>query len=156
MNAFETFVRVRFSEVDSLGHVNNAAYLNYLEQAAIDHAEYLGLNVDLLRAMGGVFVARRHDIVFQRPAFAGDLLRVMTWLGEPSGATVERHYHVTREQAARATIPTRGTAVTRTDGTAKGTLIVTAVTEWVLTSEAGRPRRIPPEIRSIFRDGRQE
>src|SRR5215203_4558299 len=90
--AFETFVRVRFHEVDALGHVNNAAYLNYLEQAAIDHATFLGLDLPQLQGLGGVFVARRHEIMFLKPVFAGELLRVVTWLGEPRGARVDRHY----------------------------------------------------------------
>src|SRR3712207_7954185 len=69
-HAFEAFFRVRFHEVDALGHLNNAAYLNYLEQAAIDHATYLGLDLPRLQELGGVFVARRHEIVFVRPTFA--------------------------------------------------------------------------------------
>ena len=77
--AFETYFRVRFHEVDALGHVNNAAYLNYLEQAAIDHATFLGLDLQRLQELGGVFVARRHEVVFLKPTFTGDLLRVVTW-----------------------------------------------------------------------------
>ena len=30
-------------------------------------------------------MARRHELVFLKPTFAGDLLRVVTWLGEPRG-----------------------------------------------------------------------
>jgi acyl-CoA thioester hydrolase len=150
-HAFETYVRVRFHEVDSLGHVNNAAYLNYLEQAAIDHATYLGLDIDLLRTLGGVFVARRHEIVFHQPAFAGDLLRVVTWLGEPARATVERHYRVIREVAPAATIPVRGVAVEGPPSNAERNLVTAATTEWVFTNEAGRPRRIPAEIVLRFR-----
>jgi acyl-CoA thioester hydrolase len=96
----EGFIRVRFHEVDALGHVNNAAYLNYLEQAAIDHAMLLGLDLETLRRLGGVFVARRHELVFLRPAYAGDVLRIVTWLGEPRGARVERRYLVFREDSA--------------------------------------------------------
>jgi len=85
---FESFVRVRFNEVDSLGHVNNAVYLVYLEQAAIDHAVAAGLDVDRLAAFGGAFVAYRHEIIYLRPAYAGDVLRFLTWLDEPHGAGV--------------------------------------------------------------------
>lgn len=153
-SAFEIFVRVRFHEADSLGHVNNAAYLNYLEQAAIDHAEFLGLNVDNLRALGGVFVARRHDITFHRPAFAGDVLRVVTWLDDARGATVARHYRIMRANDAPVEIPTRGTAIVWPDIQPSDDLIVTAETEWVYTSESGRPRRIPSEIVSLFHAAR--
>jgi YbgC/YbaW family acyl-CoA thioester hydrolase len=98
--AFETFFRVRFHEVDSLGHVNNAAYLNYVEQAAIDHATFLGLDLQRLQRLGGVFVARRHEIEFLKPTFAGDVLRVVTWLDEPRGARVDRRYLVFREPSS--------------------------------------------------------
>src|SRR5215208_7627730 len=105
---FETFFRVRFHEVDALGHVNNAAYLNYLEQAAIDHATYIGLDLQRLQGLGGVFVARRHQIVFLKPTFAGDLLRVITWLGEPRGARVDRHYLVSKELASKTEVAVAG------------------------------------------------
>src|SRR3712207_6593200 len=111
-HAFEAFFRVRFHEVDALGHVNNAAYLNYLEQAAIDHATFLGLDLPRLQELGGVFVARRHEILFLRPTFAGDLLRVVTWLGEPRGARVDRHYLVFRECGPTSDVPVAGRLVT--------------------------------------------
>ena len=111
-HVFETYFRVRFHEVDALGHVNNAAYLNYLEQAAIDHATFLGLDLPRLQELGGVFVARRHEIVFLRPTFAGDVLRVVTWLAEPRGARVDRHYLVFREHEAVSDLPVGGRPIT--------------------------------------------
>jgi acyl-CoA thioester hydrolase len=71
--------RVRFHEIDPLGHVNNAVYLTYLEQAAIDHAAVAGYDVERLRDLGGVFIARRHEVDYRLPARAGDWLRVTTW-----------------------------------------------------------------------------
>ncbi|MBW4664206.1 MAG: acyl-CoA thioesterase [Chroococcus sp. CMT-3BRIN-NPC107] len=45
MKIFTTQLRVRHYEMDALGHVNNAVYQSYLEQAAIEHSEYLGLTL---------------------------------------------------------------------------------------------------------------
>lgn len=148
---FETFLRVRFHEVDSLGHVNNASYLNYLEQAAIDHATLLGLRLDRLQALGGVFVARRHEIEFLQPAFAGDLLRIVTWLGEPRGARVERSYLVCRTEAAASAIRLAGSIVPGDGAPERDSVVVAAITEWVFVSTAGQPRRIPPEVVASFR-----
>jgi acyl-CoA thioester hydrolase len=148
--AFEAFVRVRFHEVDALGHVNNAAYLNYLEQAAIDHATALGLDLPRLRALGGVFVAHRHDIVFLRPAHAGDLLRIVTWLGEPRGARVERSYRVFREPDASAPVACAGHLTTAGKLSLAGEAIVSATTEWVFAGDRG-PRRIPADVAALFR-----
>ena len=149
--AFETFFRVRFHEVDALGHVNNAAYLNYLEQAAIDHATFLGLDLLRLQELGGVFVARRHEIVFLKPTFAGDLLRVVTWLGDARGARVDRQYLVFREPGRTANVPVRGRPVIWSDTSAGDALAARATTEWVFASSQGQPRRIPSEVVSAFR-----
>lgn len=149
----ESFIRVRFHEVDALGHVNNAAYLNYLEQAAIDHAGLLGLDLDRLRRMGGVFVARRHEVTFWRPAFAGDVLRIVTWLGEPRGARVERRYLAFRVLELGEALPLGGRLVEARCLEIGDDAVVQAVTEWVFTSGDGRPRRIPQEVVSAFRLG---
>jgi acyl-CoA thioester hydrolase len=141
--------------VDALGHVNNAAYLNYLEQTAIDHATFLGLDLQRLHELGGVFVARRHEVVFLKPTFAGDLLRVVTWLGEPRGARVDRQYLVFRELASINEVAVSGRPVRWSGMQADDTLVVQATTEWVFASEQGQPRRIPSEIVSQFRAGRQ-
>jgi acyl-CoA thioester hydrolase len=151
--AFETYFRVRFHEVDALGHVNNAAYLNYLEQAAIDHATFLGLDLQRLQALGGVFVARRHEIVFIKPTFAGDILRVITWLGEPRAARVDRRYLVFREPSSVAEVVVAGRPVTQSSMPARDALVARATTEWVFANNQGQPRRIPDEIVRLFRAG---
>jgi YbgC/YbaW family acyl-CoA thioester hydrolase len=151
--AFETFFRVRFHEVDALGHVNNAAYLNYLEQAAIDHATFLGLDLPRLQELGGVFVARRHEIVFLKPTFAGDLLRVVTWLDEPHGARVDRQYLVSRESASVTAVVVAGRSVTRSGMPDDNALVARATTEWVFANDRGLPRRIPEEVIRLFQTG---
>lgn len=148
---FESFLRVRFHEVDSLGHVNNASYLNYLEQAAIDHATLLGLTLDRLQTLGGVFVAHRHEIEFLQPAIAGDLLRIVTWLGEPRGARVERSYLLCRADVAASEVHLSGSIVRLDAAPDRASLVVAATTEWVFVSGSGQPRRIPPEVAASFR-----
>jgi acyl-CoA thioester hydrolase len=151
--AFEAFFRVRFHEVDALGHVNNAAYLNYLEQAAIDHASFLGIDMRRLQALGGVFLARRHEIVFLKPTFAGDLLRVITWLGESRGARVDRQYLVYREPSLIGEMVVSGRAATNLSMPADDALVARAATEWVFANNQGQPRRIPDEVIRLFRAG---
>jgi YbgC/YbaW family acyl-CoA thioester hydrolase len=151
--AFETFFRVRFHEVDALGHVNNAAYLNYLEQAAIDHATFLGLNLQRLQELGGVFVARRHEIEFLKPTFAGDLLRVITWLGESRGARVDRRYLVFREFEPPTNVAVAGGPTMWSGMVDDNALVARAATEWVFANNRGQPRRIPQEVIRLFHIG---
>lgn len=131
MQPFTTQLRVRHYEMDALGHVNNAVYQNYLEQAAIEHSEYLGLTLERYQELGGVFVMRRVAIDYLRPAVAGDLLEVTTWIQELRGSRATRRYEI-RKQADQ-------------------NLLVTAEAVWVWVEAATmRPRAIPPEMQETF------
>lgn len=131
MQPFTTQLRVRHYEMDALGHVNNAVYQNYLEQAAIEHSEHLGLTLKLYQKLGGVFVMRRVEIDYLRPAVAGDLLEVTTWVKEMRGPRAIRGYEIRKHD--------------------KPDLLVTAEAVWVWVEAATmRPRAIPKEIKEIF------
>jgi acyl-CoA thioester hydrolase len=142
------FVRVRFHECDPLGHVNNAVYLNYLEQIAIDHAASVGWPAERLRTeTGAVFVARRHEIEYLRPALEGDVLRVRTWPQEMSGARGFRIYDVTRATEPPAERIDRLLAPEELAPAPRGEILVRARTEWAFMNvTTGRPQRIPPEV----------
>ena len=58
---------VRQYELDVLGHVNNAVYLNWVEQVAIDHVEALGFGREWSIAQGGGWVVREHHVTYHRP-----------------------------------------------------------------------------------------
>lgn len=147
---FETYVRVRICDVDALGHTNNAAYVNFIEQAAIDHARVLGLSLERTRELGGVFVARQHSIEYVRPTYSDELLRVVTWLGPVRGARVERGYRVLRVEPIPDLIPVAGRSLQGGDGDEGQELVCRAATEWVFVNETGQPRRIPVEIVAQF------
>jgi acyl-CoA thioester hydrolase len=146
---FEIAMQARFHEADLLGHINNAVYLHFMEQAAIEHATYLGLTVEAARAFGGVFVARRHEIEFLRAAYPSDVVRVQTWLLEPRGARVTRCYQIYRSEDA-GTEPFLGRVPPVASRLSPQAVLVRAVTEWVFMSEDGRPRRIPEGIQTLF------
>ncbi|MBW4668571.1 MAG: acyl-CoA thioesterase [Cyanomargarita calcarea GSE-NOS-MK-12-04C] len=131
MQTFKTQLRVRHYEMDALGHVNNAVYQNYLEQAAIEHSEHLGLSLDVYRELGGVFVMRRVEIDYLRPAVAGDTLEVTTWLQEMRGTRALRHYEIRKEN--------------------QEDLFVTAQALWVWVEvKTMRPRPIPSVMIDTF------
>jgi acyl-CoA thioester hydrolase len=149
VSALRMFVRVRFQECDPLGHVNNAVYVNFLEQAAIDHAALAGWPAARLQATAGaVFVARRHDISYLRPAFENDILEILTWPDDMSGARAFRNYLIHRIDGEPYTIPPS----TLIDGAnlpdaQPSSLVVRARTEWAFVDTArGRPVRIPQAV----------
>lgn len=153
--AFVLDVRVRFHECDPLGHVNNAVYLQYLEDAAIRHAAAAGWPESRLRAdAGGVFVARKTEIDYLRAAVVDDVLRITTWPSEMRGATAYRNYEITY---LRETQPAslQGALIDPAliDDEERGAVLVTARTLWAFVDPlTGRPRRIPETVVGDFLD----
>lgn len=152
ITAHLSLVRVRFSECDPLGHVNNAVYLNYLEQAAIDHAESRGWGSEnLTKEAGALFVAHKHEITYHQPAFDRDWLLIRTWPGELGAARFTRHYTISRFSGDPATFVDREIPYTELPTVAKSDLIITAATEWAFMNvTSGRPSRIPNVVARDF------
>jgi len=67
---------VRFSDLDGMGHVNNAVYLNWAEEIAGLHAEAAGYGRAWAVARGGTWVVHHADITWRRPALEGDEVEV--------------------------------------------------------------------------------
>lgn len=68
MNPLE--ISVRFRDCDMLGHVNNAVYLNYFEQARIHYfAQLIGKEWDYVN-QGLILV--RNEITYLKPIFLND------------------------------------------------------------------------------------
>ncbi len=130
-HSFVARLRVRHYEMDALGHVNNAVYLHYLEQAAWEHSESLGVTLNRYAALGGVFIMRRLEIDYLHPVVAGDPLEIATWVHEMHGARAYRKYQITNTRSGQ--VAARATAL------------------WAWIERAsGRPRPIPPELIAIF------
>lgn len=124
-------LRVRTYEMDQLGHVNNAVYLNYMEQAATEHAEELGFGKERVMALGGLFVVRQHEILYMGSAVAGDDLEVTTWPEQLTGPRAIRCYLI--------------------HNVATGKRLVAARTLWVwVDARTGRPRPLPREMLDAF------
>lgn len=79
MNAqFSHSLDVRFRDCDPMGHVNNAVYLTYLEQARFFHWRALGLSGGEGEGATGVpgVILARIEIDYRRPATYGDRLEI--------------------------------------------------------------------------------
>ena len=124
-------LRVPDADIDRQGHVNNVAFVRYIQDVAVAH--WTAVAPDAVRA-AFTWVVRRHELEYLRPAFPGEELLLRTWVGEPSGATWERFTEVLRAGEDRP--------------------LVTARTVWVLLDAAsGRPRRVDPALVARFAEG---
>ena len=116
------------SAIDELGHVNNAVWVQWIQDVAVEHRRTVA---DPAHDAAYVGVIVRHEIDYLRPAFEGDVLTARTWVGEaPKGARFDRHMEFAGED---------------------GKVRVRAVTQWAMVEKAlGRPIRVPLEVIAPF------
>lgn len=131
----EPFSHIRLvshEDIDNLGHMSNVAFVRWLQEVAILHSESVGYGFDAYRRIGGIFVIRRTEIDYLRPALRGDQIELRTWLSSWMAAKYIRETEFRRVS----------------DG---GTLVARASVTWgYLDVATGRPTRVPDEIREAF------
>ena len=116
--------------VDVNGHVNNVVYVQWMQDAAVRHSDAAGCTA-ATHAIGATWVVRSHHVDYLRPAFAGDVVEVHTWVVDFGRARSMRRYKFIR--LSDRTVLARGE------------------TDWVFVDAAtGRPRPIPEDVRSKF------
>lgn len=71
-------IEVRPTEIDELGHVNNAKYVEYLEWGREDWYEHFGLSTDQLSLKNIGTVLVNLNINYRREARKGDYLKIVT------------------------------------------------------------------------------
>lgn len=78
----ELQIEVRSTELDALGHVNNAKYLEYLEWGRFEWVAASGVPLTEMARGGLATVIVNVNINFRREARQGEKLTVRTWLAE--------------------------------------------------------------------------
>ncbi len=119
-------VRVYYEDTDMGGIVYYANYLKYIERARSELVEEMGLDQNKMKAEGIVFVVRRVEADYLAPARLDDRLTVVTD-HRPEGQSrwvFDQEVH-------------RGDQV-----------IFRAVVTAVCMTVAGRPTRLPAELRA--------
>ena len=93
-------LEVRFRDCDPMGHVNNAVYLTYLEQARFAHwREIWGMDFERLpEGTPGVILAHA-EIDYRRPAKYGDHLEVRIGLEAIGRSSFTYTYEVLDQRA---------------------------------------------------------
>jgi thioesterase III len=103
---FETSIRVRSTQVDQLGHLNNAAFLEIFEWARWEWAEVGGSAFhDMMHTQGVGPVIVHADVSFRREVRFHERLRILTWLvgcDHKKGIILQRMIREDGELAAEA------------------------------------------------------
>ena len=121
-------ITVTADDIDMLGHVNNVVYLRWVQDAAIAHWSTIAPKEDCDRLL---WVVRRHEIEYRKPAFPGNILRAETWIGTASRFAFDRHTEIMNAGDRK--------------------VLAVARTVWCpLDRKTGRPADAGPAVRALF------
>jgi acyl-CoA thioester hydrolase len=125
---FEQSIVASDADIDELGHVNNAVWVQWIQTVAVAHWTAVA---DAAHADAYIWVVIRHEIDYLRAAFSGDRIVARTWVGDaPKGARFNRHMEFLGVD---------------------GKVCVRADTQWAIIDKAsGRPIRVPPDVIAPF------
>ncbi len=125
---FETELIAAPEHIDELDHVNNAVWVQWIQDVAVAHWRSAAAPE---HDAAYFWVVVRHEIDYLRPAFDGDRIIGRTWI-DPTiqGARSTRHMEFLG---------------------ADGKVLVRARTQWaIIDKAAGRPIRVPREVVAPF------
>jgi acyl-CoA thioester hydrolase len=114
--------------IDELGHVNNAVWVQWIQQVAVAHWQAVAAPEDRADYF---WVVTRHEIDYRGNVVAGEAVTAETWVpNPPRGARFDRHMKFTG---------------------ADGKVKVEAVSTWALIEKAsGRIMRVPAAMAAPF------
>jgi acyl-CoA thioester hydrolase len=123
-------IKVTADMVDGNGHANNVAYIQWMQDAAIQHARASGCT-QASSSLGAIWIVQTHHVEYVRPTFAGDTITVLTWVSDFRKVRSLRKYKLVRN--------------------ADQAVVAKAETDWVLVdAKTGRPQVIPEEIKKAL------
>ncbi|HEY9880769.1 MAG TPA: thioesterase family protein [Leptolyngbyaceae cyanobacterium] len=123
---FEYELVVPATVIDTNDHVNNVAYVQWMQDVAIAHSDSVS-GTQATQAVGATWVARSHKIEYLRPSFLGDRLCILTWISDLRKARSKRKYRFLRAE--------------------DGLVLATGETDWVFVDMVtGRPRSVPESV----------
>ncbi len=123
---FSHSFRVSAEDIDAQGHVNNVAYVRWIQDVAVAH--WFSATTETTRAKY-VWMVTRHEIDYKKQAFETEEIIVKTWVGEPTRISWERFTEIRRGED----------------------LLVKARSVWCLIDrETLKPTRITSELKELF------
>ena len=90
---FSHSFRVSPDEIDEQGHVNNVAYLRWIQDVAVAHWTHEA-SEEMIAKYSWITV--RHEIDYKKPAFVNEEITATTWVGEWTKVTCERFTEIRR------------------------------------------------------------
>ena len=117
---------VAAEDIDEQGHVNNVAYLRWIQDVAVAHWRHSASDEMLAKYS---WITVRHEIDYKKQAFENEAITATTWVGKWTHVTCERFTEIHRSED----------------------LLVKGRTVWcIIDRETARPTRIAKELIERF------
>nr|ADX97309.1 hypothetical protein [Fischerella muscicola SAG 1427-1 = PCC 73103] len=117
-------------QIDFIGHVNNAVYIQWMEIGRTKLLEAVGMATHEILQQGFVPVLVHTSITYKSPLYLGDRVQVKLWLSELRNASAIMQFRFYNSQQVLAA-----------EGLQKGLFV---------DKQTMRPRRLYPEERALF------
>jgi acyl-CoA thioester hydrolase len=124
----KTFL-IPHTSIDENGHVNNVAYIQWMQDIAVEHYSSIGG----VEAQGpeATWWVREHKVEYFLPAYAGEEIEIRTWVENIRRVRSLRMYEFVRKSDGR--------------------VLVQGETDWVFVNiKTGAPQAIPVEVSRVF------
>lgn len=130
MNLYLYKILVSKDAIDLNLHVNNAQYVQWMQDAAMNHSNTVGDTLEVQQNLGFMWVVKSHNIEYLHPAYEGEKLHVKTLVKPYKKSASLREYEFYNE---------------------KKQLLVKANTIYVcLNTSTLRPMKIPENIAKLY------
>ena len=126
---YSKLITIPKSAIDENGHVNNVAYVQWMQDIAVEHYASIGG----IEAQGNesTWVVREHKVEYLLPAFADEEIEIRTWVENIRRVRSLRKYEFIRKS--------------------DGKVLVKGETDWVFVdTKTGMPKVVAVEVIKIF------
>ena len=128
-STYSKTITIPKTAIDENGHVNNVAYVQWMQDIAVEH--YIFISGIEAQGPDSTWVVREHRVEYFLPAFANEEIEIKTWVENIRRVRSLRKYEFVRKSDAK--------------------ILVKGETDWVFVDvKTGSPRAIPEEVTNIF------
>jgi acyl-CoA thioester hydrolase len=127
---YSKVITIPKSAIDENGHVNNVAYVQWMQDIAVEHYASIGG----IEAQGNdsTWVVREHKVEYLLPAFVDEEIEIRTWVENIRRVRSLRKYEFIRKS--------------------DGKVLVRGETDWVFVdTKTGTPKVVPEEVIKVFK-----
>ena len=123
---FSHSFKVSTEDIDAQDHVNNVAYVRWIQDVAVAH--WFSVTTEEIREKY-TWIVLRHEVDYKKQSFEGEEITAITWVGEATRITWERLTEIKRDDS----------------------LLVKARSVWCLIDrETSKPIRITLELKELL------